>query len=223
MTDLEIHGLTKAFGGIFALDNVDFSASKGEVHALLGENGAGKSTLIKALTGAIRSDSGAIELFGQQVQIRNPRQARAAGIGAVFQELSLIPDLTVAQNVWFRREPRTHIGSISTGALRRRTRRLFAELSLPYIDPDRESRDLSVAQRQLVEIAKVVSQHPRVLILDEATSALSPKEVAWLLALCRKLADDGTIVVFISHRLAVTGSAWAVRRWPSSRTIRSSA
>lgn len=202
MADLEIRGLTKAFGGIFALDNVDFAVSKGEVHALLGENGAGKSTLIKVLTGAIRSDSGDVELFGQQVQIRNPRQARAAGIGAVFQELSLIPDLTVAQNVWFRREPRTHIGSISTGALRKQTRRLFAELSLAYIDPDRESRDLSVAQRQLVEIAKVVSQHPRVLILDEATSALSPKEVTWLLTLCRKLADDGTVVIFISHRLA---------------------
>lgn len=201
MADLEIRGLKKAFGGILALDDVDFSASIGEVHALLGENGAGKSTLIKVLTGAIRADAGEIELFGQPVHIRNPRQARSAGIGAVFQELSLIPDLTVAQNVWFRREPRTPIGSISTRALRRQTRRLFADLGLPYIDPDREARDMSVAERQLVEIAKVVSQRPRVLIFDEATSALSPREVSWLLNLCHRLADEGAVVIFISHRL----------------------
>ncbi len=201
MADLEIRGLTKVFGGIHALDDVDFSAATGEVHALLGENGAGKSTLIKILTGAIRADAGDIQLFRQRVQIRNPRQARAAGIGAVFQELSLIPDLTVAQNVWFRREPRTAIGSMSTRALRRQTRKLFAELGLPYIDPDREAQNLSVAERQLVEIAKVVSQRPRVLILDEATSALSPREVSWLLKLCHQLAHEGAIVIFISHRL----------------------
>jgi ribose transport system ATP-binding protein len=166
MADLEIHGLTKAFGGILALDHVDFSASRGEVHALLGENGAGKSTLIKVLTGAIRSDAGTVALFGQQVLIHNPRQARAAGIGAVFQELSLIPDLTVAQNVWFRREPRTPIGSISTRSLRQRTRHLFAELSLPHVDPDREAKDLSVARR-----------HP--LSLHVRLPGCSSSAVAW--------------------------------------------
>jgi ribose transport system ATP-binding protein len=201
MADLEIRGLKKVFGGIHALDNVDFSASIGEIHALLGENGAGKSTLIKILTGALHADSGEISLFGQHIQIRTPRQARAAGIGAVFQELSLIPDLTVAQNVWFRREPRTPIGSISSRALKRQTRQLFTDLGLPYIDPEREARTLSVAHRQLVEIAKVVSQRPRVLILDEATSALSPREVSWLLELCRRLASEGTLVIFITHRL----------------------
>ena len=122
---LKVTGLTKTFGGIVALDNVDFAASPGEVHALLGENGAGKSTLIKVLTGAVRADAGEIRLDGAPITLYNPRQARAVGIGAVFQVLSLIPDLTVAQNIWFRREDRTPLHTISTQALRRRTRVLF--------------------------------------------------------------------------------------------------
>ncbi len=198
---LKVTGLSKAFGGIVALDNVDFAASPGEVHALIGENGAGKSTLIKALTGAIRADSGEIRLNGKPVTLHNPRQARAAGIGAVFQELSLIPDLTVAQNVWFRREDRTPLRTISARSLRRRTNELFAELKLPPIDPNREVRGLPVAERQLIEIAKAISQRPRILILDEATSALSPREVTWLLDLCKRLAAMGTTVISRSHRL----------------------
>jgi ribose transport system ATP-binding protein len=199
---LEVSGLNKAFGGILALNNVDFTASAGEVHALLGENGAGKSTLIKVLTGAVRADSGQIRLNGQVVTIHNPREAWAVGIGAVFQELSLIPDLTVAQNIWFRREDRTLIHTISSAALRRRTRELFQELELPPVDPNRVVRGLPVAERQLIEIAKTISQRPRILILDEATSALSPREVTWLLGLCRRLAATGTTVIYISHRLS---------------------
>lgn len=109
---IQVSGLTKAFGGILALNNVDFSVAAGEVHALLGENGAGKSTLIKVLTGAVLADSGEIRLHGSPTSIHTPRAAWAAGIGAVFQELSLIPDLTVAQNVWFRREERTALRTI---------------------------------------------------------------------------------------------------------------
>ena len=198
---IQVTGLTKTFGGIVALDNVDFAASPGEVHALLGENGAGKSTLIKALTGAVRPDAGEIRLYGQPIAIHNPRAARAAGIGAVFQELSLIPDLTVAQNVWFRREERTPFGTISAKALQRRTRELFAELDLPPVDPSRVVRSLPVAERQLIEIAKTISQRPKILILDEATSALSPREVTWLLRLCKRQAAAGTTVIYISHRL----------------------
>jgi len=199
---LQVVGLTKTFGGIVALDKVDFTAHSGEVHALLGENGAGKSTLIKVLTGAVRGDSGEISLLGKRVAIHNPRAAWAAGIGAVFQELSLIPDLTVAQNIWFRRENRTVLHTISAAALRRRTRELFEELELPAVDPNRVVRGLPVAERQLIEIAKTISQRPRILILDEATSALSPPEVAWLLRLCKRLAGAGTTVIYISHRLA---------------------
>jgi ribose transport system ATP-binding protein len=198
---IRVTGLTKTFGGIVALDNVDFAASPGEVHALLGENGAGKSTLIKVLTGAVRADAGEIHLYGKPVSIHNPRAARSAGIGAVFQELSLIPDLTVAQNVWFRREERSVLRTISARTLQRRTRELFAELALPPIDPNRVVRSLSVAERQLIEIAKTISQRPRILILDEATSALSPREVTWLLNLCKQQAAAGTTVIYISHRL----------------------
>ncbi len=199
---LDVSGLTKAFGGILALNNVDFTASAGEVHALLGENGAGKSTLIKVLTGAVRADSGQIRLDGKVVAIHNPREAWAAGVGAVFQELSLIPDLTVAQNIWFRREDRTPLRTISSTALRRRTQELFQELELPPVDPNRVVRSLPVAERQLIEIAKTISRRPRILILDEATSALSPREVTWLLGLCRRLAGAGITVIYISHRLS---------------------
>jgi ribose transport system ATP-binding protein len=153
------------------------------------------------LTGAVRADSGEIRLHGRPITIHNPRAAWAAGIGAVFQELSLIPDLTVAQNVWFRREKRTVLRTISARTLQRRTRALFAELDLPPIDPNRVVRNLSVAERQLIEIAKTISQRPRILILDEATSALSPREVAWLLRLCKQQAASGTTVIYISHRL----------------------
>jgi ribose transport system ATP-binding protein len=198
---IEVTGLTKTYGGIVALDTVDFTASPGEVHALLGENGAGKSTLIKVLTGAVRADAGEIKLYGKPVTIHNPRAAWALGINAVFQELSLIPDLTVAQNIWFRREDRTPLRTISSQALQRRTRELFERLALPPVDPNRVVRDLSVAERQLIEIAKTISQQPRILILDEATSALSPREVTWLLTLCRRLAAEGITVIFISHRL----------------------
>nr|MBA2358970.1 sugar ABC transporter ATP-binding protein [Actinomycetota bacterium] len=179
-----------------------FAADAGEVHALLGENGAGKSTFIKILTGAVQRDAGELSLFGEPLHGRSPLEARRAGIAAVFQELSLVPDLTVAENVWFRREPLTPLGTISRAALRRRTRELFRRLDFPPIDVDREVRGLSVAERQLVEVAKSISAEPRVLVLDEATSALSPREVTWLVGLARRLADEGMVVIYISHRLA---------------------
>jgi ribose transport system ATP-binding protein len=202
MPDLEARGITKRFGGVVALQDVDFEASRGEVHALIGENGAGKSTFIKVVTGAVRPDAGELRLFGEQLHLRTPRQARQRGVAAVFQELSLVPDLTVAENVWFRRETLTAVATISRRALRRRTRDLFERLRFPPIDPDREVRGLSVAERQLVEVAKAVASDPRVLVLDEATSALAPREVRWLLGLARRLAEDGLLVIYISHRLA---------------------
>src|SRR5438128_1642362 len=201
MADLEARGVTKRFDGVVALDGVGFEANAGEVHALIGENGAGKSTFIKILTGAVRPDEGDVTLFGSPLHARSPRDAAAHGVAAVFQDLSLVPDLTVAENVWFRREPLTLLGTISRRALRRRTHELFKRLDFPPIDVDAEVRGLSVAERQLVEVAKAVAGEPRVLILDEATSALSPKEVRWLLGLARRLAESGMIVIYISHRL----------------------
>jgi ribose transport system ATP-binding protein len=202
MADLEARAVTKRFGGILALDHVDFDANAGEVHALIGENGAGKSTFIKVLTGALRPDEGEVRLFGEPFDVRSPRHAKRMGIATVFQELSLVPDLTVAENIWFRRERRTPIGTISRRVLRRRTRELLEQLEFPPINPEREVRGLSVAERQLIEVAKAVAGTPRVLVLDEATSALSPKEVRWLLGLARRLAEDGMLVIYISHRLA---------------------
>src|SRR4051794_17026637 len=125
MPDLVAKGIAKSFGGVRALDGVDFAADAGEIHALLGENGAGKSTFIKILTGALAPDSGTISLFGDPLSVGNPRAASRAGISAVFQELSLIPDLTVAQNIWFRREPLTPLGTVPGRAIVRDTKRLF--------------------------------------------------------------------------------------------------
>ena len=202
MAYLEARSMTKRFGGVVALDGADFDAERGEVHALIGENGAGKSTFIKILTGAETPDEGQLSLGGEPFAVRSPRAATEAGVAAVFQELSLVPDLTVAQNVWFRRERRSPLGTISERALRRRTREFLARHRFPPIDPGREVRGLSVAERQLVEVAKALAAEPTVLVLDEATSALSPREVAWLLGQARRLAKEGLLVIFISHRLA---------------------
>jgi ribose transport system ATP-binding protein len=195
-------GVRKRYGGIAALDGVDFRADQGEVHALLGENGAGKSTLIKILSGAVRPDEGRIEVAGEPVSLATRTDAQEAGIAAVFQELSLVPDLTVAQNVWFGQPPLTPWRTISTRRLRAQTRTLFQRLGIRGIDPDARMRGLSLAERQLVEIARAIARRPRVLILDEATSALSPSETEWLLSLARELAADGVCVIFISHRMA---------------------
>ena len=202
MADLEARGVSKSFGGVQALDAVHFEAESGEVHALLGENGAGKSTFIKILTGAVAPDDGSLTLLGKALAPGSPRAAARAGVAAVFQELSLVPDLTVAENIWFRHEPLTVLRTVRGRKLVRDTERLFERLAFPVVDPRREVRGLSVAERQLVEIAKAVATEPRVLILDEATSALAPREVEWLVGLARRLAETGMIVIYISHRLS---------------------
>jgi ribose transport system ATP-binding protein len=172
------------------------------VHALLGENGAGKSTLIQILAGAARHDGGTVHVAGKLYAPGNPDAALAAGIAAVFQELSLIPDLTVEQNIWFRRESLSPIGTIRRGEMRRKTHALFERYNFPTLAPDREVRRLTLAERQLVEIAKGLAIDPKILILDEATSTLPAREAEWVLGLTRRLAAEGRLVVFISHRMA---------------------
>jgi ribose transport system ATP-binding protein len=199
---IEVSGLTKRYGGIVALSGANLSARRGEVHALLGENGAGKSTLIQILAGAVRHDSGTIKVNGAAYAPANPDEARANGIAAVFQELSLIPDLTVEQNIWFRRETLTPLRTVRHGELRRKTLALFERYQFPSIRPDQEVRRLTLAERQIVEIAKGLASDPAILILDEATSALPARETAWLLGLTRHLASEGKLVIFISHRMA---------------------
>jgi ribose transport system ATP-binding protein len=201
MEFLDVSGLTKRYGGIVALSGADFSARRGEVHALLGENGAGKSTLIQILAGAVRHDGGTIAVDGRPYAPANPDEAAAAGISAVFQELSLIPDLTVEQNIFFRREKRWPIGTIRRRDLRARTLSLFEKYHFPEIPPDTEVRRLTLAERQIVEIAKGLARDPSILILDEATSALPAREAEWLLGLTRQLAAENKLVIFISHRM----------------------
>ena len=198
---IEVSGLTKRYGGIVALSDAQFSARAGEVHALVGENGAGKSTFIQILSGAVHPDAGKLLLEGQPYSPINPDAAQGLGVAAVFQELSLIPDLTVEQNIWFRHEPRTFLRTVDGNAVRRKTLELFAKYRFPALDPARELRRLTLAEKQLVEIAKGLAKAPRILILDEATSALPAKEAEWLLALTRQLATEGRLVIFISHRM----------------------
>jgi len=198
---LNVRDLSKRFGGIIALNGVNFSARAGEVHALLGENGAGKSTFIQILVGALRYDSGSIHVEGEHFQPKNPDAARNSGIAAVFQELSLIPDLTVEENIWFRREPLNFIGATNRQRMSSETLALFKRYHFPALQQNRALRYLTLAERQMVEIAKALAKNPRILILDEATSALPAFETEWLLQLSRQIAEEGRLVIFISHRM----------------------
>lgn len=198
---IKTRGISKSFGGVAALSDGSLDGRRGEVHALLGENGAGKSTFIQILSGATRPDAGVIELEGTAVRFRNPRQARVAGVAAVFQELSLIPDLTVEENIWFQHEPLSRLRVVSSKALRTATLELFQHYGFPELSVGRQVQTLSLSEQQLVEIAKALSLDPSILILDEATSAFAHPETQWLLWLSRKLAADGRLVIYITHRL----------------------
>ncbi len=200
MAFLSATNISKHFGGVTALDDASFSCEAGEIHALLGGNGAGKSTMVKIICGVVEPDAGAITLDGQAVTFDGPSQAVAAGVVSVFQELSLVPDLTIAENLYLQREP-TRFGFIDRGAIRRQTRELLASLQFPAIDPDVLAKDLPLADRQLVEIAKAISRNPRVLVLDEATSALGAQEVVRLFRVVTRLKEQGTAIIFISHRM----------------------
>lgn len=194
-------GIDKRFGGVVALDGAAVACEAGEIHALLGENGAGKSTMVKVLCGVLPPDAGTVVYDGRPVAFRNPAAAAAIGIVPVFQELSLVPDLSVAQNLFMGIEPRGVLGLIDGRRMRRAAAALLAELGFGGIDPAAAVRDLSLAERQLVEIAKAVGRKPRVLILDEATSALTRRQVEQVFAVVRRLRDEGVAVVFISHRM----------------------
>ncbi|HBE78462.1 MAG TPA: sugar ABC transporter ATP-binding protein [Firmicutes bacterium] len=208
MSDLEIRGISKSYNGVQALQNVDFSANCGEVHALLGENGAGKSTFIKILSGAIQADSGTISLFGRQMRIKTPNDAINSGISTVYQELSLIPDLNVTaniftnNNIFVNKNPKTCFGTLGKRELRDCTYDLFEKYKVNGIDPNALIRDISLANRQTIEILKILARDPKVIILDEATSALSENNVQWLLDIAKLLAKQGKIVIFISHRMS---------------------
>ncbi|GAB5374978.1 MAG: sugar ABC transporter ATP-binding protein [Acuticoccus sp.] len=196
---LVIRGAQKAFPGVKALDGVDLTLKAGSIHALLGENGAGKSTLIKILTGVHRADAGTVTLDGEEVHFASPRDAIARGISAVHQERNLIPRFSVAENIMLERLP-ARGGLVDYAKVRAEARRHMAPLGLD-IDPDTPVRNLSVARMQLVEIAKALSLHARILVLDEPTASITPHETETLFRLLKELRDDGAAILFVSHKL----------------------
>jgi monosaccharide-transporting ATPase len=193
MTDITVR-----FPGVTALDGVDFRLFPGEVHSLLGENGAGKSTLIKALTGVQQIDAGRIEIGGAAVSFANPAEAQRAGVSAVYQEINLLPNLSVSENVMLGREPRRPWGGIDWPAARLQTTELLQAMNLD-IDPSSPLAEHSPAVQQLIAITRAVAARPKVLILDEPTSSLDNDEVTELFRVIATLRDSGVAIVFISH------------------------
>lgn len=198
---LEVSGLRKSFPGVRALDGVQFRLERGSVHALCGGNGAGKSTFLAILMGITERDGGTIVLKGREVDFATPAEALAAGISIIQQELSPVPDMTVAENIFLGREPTTLGVFVDRAKMRADTAKLLAELDFA-IDPGAKMRELSLAQQQLVEIAKALSHEADVIVMDEPTSAIGEEEVEHLFAAIRKLAAQGRGIVYVSHRLA---------------------
>ncbi|MBI5070010.1 MAG: sugar ABC transporter ATP-binding protein [Deltaproteobacteria bacterium] len=196
---LETRGLTKRYPGVLALDGVDFTLKAGEVHVLFGENGAGKSTLISILAGVQLPTSGEVRFAGAPVTLDSVRAARKLGISAVFQEFSLVPTLTVAQNLFLGDEPRRH-GFLDRAAMKRGARQLLGQLDFP-IDPNATVAFLPRAEQQMVEIAKAFRSELSVLILDEPTASLTERETRRLFALVEKFKAAGVAIVYISHRM----------------------
>ena len=197
---LELINISKSFSGVEVLHEVSFSLRPGEVHALLGENGAGKSTLVKIITGVHYPDGGEILLNGEPVHFSDTRESQQAGIAAIYQELSLFPDLDVAENIFVGRQPTTTGGRIDWRKLYADAGKLLLSLGV-HLDLKQKARSLSIAQQQMVEIARAFSINARILIMDEPTSSLTLNEVADLFRLVRRLREEGTAIVFISHRL----------------------
>ncbi|GAB3941584.1 ribose ABC transporter ATP-binding protein RbsA [Spirosoma harenae] len=198
---LQVRGLTKSFAGVRALDNVQLNVRRGEVHALMGENGAGKSTLMKTLIGLLTPDSGEILLDGQPIKTGRVSGAGKRGISMIHQEMLIVPELTVAQNIFLGREKRrTLLGWIDEKALNQQASHLLTQMGVS-IRPHVQMKYLSVAEMQMVEIAKAISEDANVIIMDEPTSALSDREVSTLFSLIRDLTKKGVAIIYISHRM----------------------
>jgi ribose transport system ATP-binding protein len=197
---LALAGVSKTYGGVRALADVDFACARGRIHAILGENGAGKSTLIKIIAGVVQPDSGEIHLEGRPVRFRDPAAANVVGIVCIFQELSLLPDLSVADNISIATPPR-RFGLIDARAQRRRAEELLAQIGCEDVNPLERIRDLPLSRRQMVEIAKALGKKPRLLILDEATSALTSADVDKVYTVLARLKGDGLAILYISHRM----------------------
>jgi ribose transport system ATP-binding protein len=195
-----LEGVAKRYGGVRALEDAAIAIDAGHIHAVLGENGAGKSTLIKIMAGVVAPDAGSMRLDGREVSFDSPAAANAAGIACIFQELSLIPDLTVADNISISNPPR-RFGLIDRTAQRRIAEDALARAGASGIHPLALVKDLSLSRRQMVEIAKALARNPRILILDEATSALAAADVTRIYAVLKRLRAEGLALVYISHRM----------------------
>lgn len=199
-TLFRMEGICKRYGGVRALEDASLTVEAGRIHAILGENGAGKSTLIKIMAGVVAPDEGRMLMQDREVSFRSPAQAAAAGIACVFQELSLIPDLSVADNISISNPPR-RLGLIDRGAQRRLAEEALARAGAEDIHPRALVRDLPLSRRQMVEIAKALGWKPRILILDEATSALAADDVSKVFAVLKRLRSEGLALLYISHRM----------------------
>ncbi len=197
---LEVENVSKSFPGVKALDNVSFKLRKGEVHALVGENGAGKSTLMKILSGVYQADEGTIRYKGQVVTFHDVTQARKAGIGIIYQELNLIPHLSVAANIFIGREPLNRLGMLDEKKMNADAVAALGRLNI-HLDPTTKLNRLPISKQQMVEIAKALSLNSEVLIMDEPTSALTESEIEELFAVIHALRNRGVAIIYISHRL----------------------
>ncbi len=201
MTNLvRMEAIEKRFPGVHALKNARFDLHSGEVHALMGENGAGKSTLMKILSGIYSRDSGTIQVDGKPVKFDGPRAAQDAGVGIIHQELSLMNDLTAAQNIFIGREPRRRFGRLDEAALNSQAADIFSQMNL-NLNPRTPIHQMTIAKQQMVEIAKALSYRSHILIMDEPTAALNDVEIADLFTIIRKLRTEGAGIIYISHKM----------------------
>ncbi len=197
---VRLTGVSKSFGGVRALNDVNLEVKAGEIHALLGGNGAGKSTVLKILRGVHKPDAGRVEVFGQMLSEHTPDESTRAGIAMIFQEMSLVPTLTVAQNIFLNQEIKSELGLLDDRQAIEKSRALFKALDVD-VDPEALAGDLGAGQRQLTEIVKAISRKARVLILDEPSTALSAHDVERLFAFLRKLKAEGVGIIYVSHRM----------------------
>ncbi len=197
---LEMKGITKRFPGVLALDNVDFSANGGEVHALVGENGAGKSTLMKILGGAYQADEGVVLLNGERINIQNPKDGIDAGINVVYQELVLAPHLSAAENIMMGQQPRRGKLSVDWSQTFARSQEVLEQIGIE-LDIRKKVKDLSVVQQQIVEIARALQRQSRILVLDEPSAVLGKHDIELLYAVINRLKARGISIIYISHRL----------------------
>lgn len=198
---VEMQGISKQFGGIHALSDVDLSLRPGEIQGLIGENGAGKSTLIKILAGAYRRDSGTVVVAGEEIHAVSPRTMRDHGIAIIYQEFMLAPDFTVVESLFLDELHQKGRPYINWRSLEKRASSLLADIGFGHIDPRQSIRELTVAEQQIVEICKALVGSPRVIVFDEPTAVLTASESRALLQLIRKLKDEGVAVLYVSHRL----------------------